>query len=91
MRLIFLFVFNPFPYLPFTPPLNLKALFNATGSLYPPLSPFLYILRLWGRRKVHNPPPAFPFALKFLIYPFSPSHFVPLLFWQKGAFSFLWP
>lgn len=35
----FFFFLNPFPYLPFTPPLNLKALFNATGNLYPSLSP----------------------------------------------------
>jgi hypothetical protein len=68
----------------------LKALFNATGILYLSLSPSLNILRLWGRRKVHNPQPPIPWALKFLIYLFSPSQFFPLpsiLSSIKGPFA----
>lgn len=42
-------------------------------------SPFPYLLRLWGRRKVHSPPPTFLYALKSLVYPVSTV-------WQKGAF-----
>lgn len=34
MRVNFFFFLDPFPYLPIIP-LNLKALFNATGILYP--------------------------------------------------------
>lgn len=41
-------------------------------------SPFPYLLRLWGRRKVHNPPPPFLYALKSLVYPVSTPHFFPL-------------
>lgn len=53
-------------------PLNLKALFNATGNLYPSLSPFPYILRLWGRRQVHNPPLPFPLCIKIPYLPPPP-------------------